>query len=143
MDANRNRPADEPGGSKVPTTTDDLTRHGALYAAAAAPWWNRFALEQAIYRAVDAGREFSIDELQAEQDLPELGNGTGGVLLRLHKAGVIRRVGYRPSNKASRAGGVVAIWAPGPRRDQHPMPEAGEQDQPSVDDNGQMRLPSW
>jgi hypothetical protein len=102
----------KPAHATAPTATDDLTRHPALYAADTAPWWNRFAWEQAIERAIADGHLFSADELQAGYGLPDLGNGTGGLFLRLHRAGKIRRVGYRPSNKASRAGSVVAIWGP-------------------------------
>jgi hypothetical protein len=112
MDGNRNRPAEEPGGSKVATTTDDLTRHGALIAESATMPLPRLDWEQGIDLAVADGHLFSVDDLQARYGLPDLGNGLGGLLMRLHRAGVIARVGYKPS----RAGGVVAVWGPGDRR---------------------------
>lgn len=118
------RPADEPSGAMNPgekfstniprgmeaAPLFEIDRHGALIAADATMHLHRFAWDLAARFEVDAGREFTADSLQRDYRLPDLGNGTGGVLMALHRAGVIERVGYRPSQKPSRAGGVVSVW---------------------------------
>lgn len=101
--------------SMTPTTDTtslfDVDRHGALIAADASMHLHRFAWDEAIRRAAATpGGTFTADELQAAHGLPDLGNSLGGIFMAAHRAGLIRRVGYRPSEKPSRAGGVVAVW---------------------------------
>jgi hypothetical protein len=88
----------------------DADDHPALLADAAHAYLDVFFWEQAIRRAAAEGWHFSADELQVRYQLPDVSQACGGIFMRLHRAGVIRRVGYRPSSRRSRAGGIVAIW---------------------------------
>jgi hypothetical protein len=116
----RGRPRQESAPTTVTTVTKEYTagsdNHGALIADAAHAYLDVFFWEQAIRELAKTGREFCADDAQGTYSLPDLGNATGGIFMRLHRAGVIRRVGYRPSSRPSRAGGVVAIWAAGDPR---------------------------
>lgn len=116
------RPADEPSGAMNPgekfndTLPLGTDGHGAELAEDAAQAWKVHTLEHAILTAAAEGAPFGADDVQARYDVPDLGNATGGVYRRLHHAGVIRRLGWRPSTKRSRCAGVIAIWTAGENR---------------------------
>lgn len=102
----------------VPPHHDDpplfeVDEHGAIIAADAAQGWKVHITEQAIRAAAAAGRVFGADEIEVDTGVPSDGNWVGGVYMRLHRAGVIRPAGYRPSSKKSRAGSIVTLWTGG------------------------------
>lgn len=116
----RNRPASSPGGSKVIAATNlestpGADIHPAMLAALSAPWFNVLSWQQAIEREARSGRLFTADDLRAAYDLPDVGNALGGLLMRAARAGLIIRMGYRPSRRPSRSGGVISIWTGGAR----------------------------
>ncbi len=94
---------------KSTTSTD----HGAIVAADSANGLFRFLWEQAVVTEVTAGNDVSADTLQEKYGLPDIGPACGGVFMSLHKRGQIRRQGWRPSTRPSRAGSVVAVWGAG------------------------------
>lgn len=100
----------------VADSTAPGDNHGALRADESHAYIDVYFWEQAIRRKCAQRLKFSADELQAEFALPDIGAATGGIFMRLHRAGVIKRTGYKPSNRPSRAGGIVAVWAAGERR---------------------------
>lgn len=110
--AESRRPGVASGSQKVIAATDsDRTstdRHPALDALDGTPWWNAMLWRQTIER-LRPGRVFTVDELQADDDLPDIA-GIGGLMMRLHREAVVERVGYRTSSRPSRAAGVVAVW---------------------------------
>lgn len=69
------------------------------------------AFDAAIARWAARGEPFTSDEPIAEVG-PPIGspNAVGARMNAAARAGVIRKVGYRPSSRPSRQGGVVAVW---------------------------------
>ena len=87
--------------------------HGALIAADAAQGWKRHVVEAAVCDAAARGETFGIDDIERDCGVPCDGNWVGGVLMRLHRSGVLKKAGYRPSTKRSRAGSIVTLWTAG------------------------------
>lgn len=108
-----------PAKKSIPTVAEigakSTTGHGALLAESARPWFDVLAWRQAVERAARDGEPFTADTLRDRFDLPDIGSAVGGIFMRARRAGLIRRVGYQPSTRASRAGGVVAVWVGGRR----------------------------
>lgn len=104
------RPGTEGTVSVAGGNIADDTKHGALNAADARPWWVDLAWMLGIRNCASEGGEFSADDVQRIYDLPDAGNAVGGFFMRAHRAGIIRRIGYRASSRPSRSGGVVAVW---------------------------------
>lgn len=102
-------------GGDLHSVSDCTDKHGAEIAADARPMLALYIAEQRIIARVSAGLETSADDLEDSPDA--LGAGLGGVFMRLHRAGVIRRVGWKASSRKSRAGGVIAVWVAGPALD--------------------------
>lgn len=100
------------------STLFDVNEHGAIVAADAAQGWKRYVAESAVRSAAASGESFAADDVEAACGLSFDGNWVGGVFMRLHREGVIRRAGWRPSTKPSRAGSVVAVWVGGETHDQ-------------------------
>jgi len=63
-------------------------------------------------RVLDAmrGREFSSDDLHPLLEKPEHDNWFGVLLAKLKNSGCVELVGYRPSARPERNGGIVRIW---------------------------------
>ena len=111
-DDRRRAPGRKPAAEKVTPATN--TAHGtdthpAITAADAGVGIFMFLWEQAIRQCAREGQPFSADTVQERFSLPPLGN-RGGIFMRLHREGVIRRIGYRPSSRPSRQGSVIAAW---------------------------------
>jgi hypothetical protein len=58
------------------------------------------------------GRAFTIEQLMSETGIEfDHPNRTGALTQAAAKAGLIHKIGYAPARRASRAGGIVAIWS--------------------------------
>lgn len=57
-----------------------------------------------------AGRDFCADDLHPILEAPEHDNWFGVLLAQLKNSGRIERVGYRPSARPERNGGLVRVW---------------------------------
>lgn len=73
--------------------------------------WKR-AAEEALEVLAHSGHDFTADDLIAEVGLPVASskNAVGPLFGTAAKQGLIRKVGYRISERPARRGGVVAIW---------------------------------
>lgn len=73
-------------------------------------WW-RDCASRALTWWAEAGVEFTADDMVdlgvPEPDHP---NRLGALFLAASRRGQIEAVGYRPSTKPSRHGGVVRVW---------------------------------
>jgi len=54
--------------------------------------------------------QFTADDLHGRIPKPEHHNWYGVLLAKLKNVGVVRRVGYRPSERQQANGRVVAVW---------------------------------
>lgn len=70
-------------------------------------WIDRVAL--AVLRNMN-NENFTVDDLHGLFADPEHDNWWGALLAKLKNEGKIERVGYKPSNRPERNGGVIAIW---------------------------------
>ncbi len=112
----RGAPRQESAAKLVATTTTIMAPtddHGAIVAADATMFLNRYWWEQAIRKEAADGSEIAADTLQEKYGLPDVGNGTGGIFMALHREGVIRKIGYRASARTSRGGSVITVWVGG------------------------------
>lgn len=79
-------------------------------------WWLDCA-ERALGWWAETGRPFTADDLRAlgvpDPDHP---NRIGGLFRRAYRTGLIEPVGYMPSTRPSRNGGVLRTWR-GVRKD--------------------------
>lgn len=57
-----------------------------------------------------AGKQFTSDDLHKTLGAPPQQNWWGVLLARLKNKGLVRRVGYKPSERTERNGGVIAVW---------------------------------
>jgi hypothetical protein len=107
----RSRPKAAP---ETPTkkSNTEFSRHPAEIAADATSLLHAHLWDRAIRAEIATGREVSADALLVQHGLPS-GPFVGGVFMRLHREGVLRRVGYKPSRKPSSRGSVIAVWAAG------------------------------
>lgn len=98
-------------GRPTDTVPQNDDTHPAMLAELSATWWSRLAWQQAIEREAASGRLFTSDDLRGAYDLPDIAaNAVGGLLMRSARAGLIIRMGFRPSRRPSRSGGVISIW---------------------------------
>ncbi len=112
-DMERARPGQGNGLSPNDIAADDKakgTEHPSQLALDAADPWVRASWRTAVETDAAAGYLFSADDTQVRYGLADLGNGTGGIFMAAAKAGRIEKAGYRPSRKAGRNGGIVAVW---------------------------------
>ena len=125
----RGAPRQESAAKLVTTTSPSIApdadngalfvtnEHGALIAADAAQGWKRYAVETAIRQAAARGlTTFAADDIEKATGITCDGNWVGGIFMRLHREGVIKKAGYRPSTKASRGGSIVTLWTAGDPR---------------------------
>lgn len=78
------------------------------------PWWESLALG-AIRHLAESGRPFQAHDLdELGVPAPDHPNRYGSVFAKAKRAGLIRKVGYAPSKRPRRDGGVSAVWGAGP-----------------------------
>lgn len=100
---------DEAHDLKLASTRTEERQEAALDAAAQS--WRRDA-ERTIEQLAASGREFVSDDLYKYVG-PVMGpspNVVGALFSAAARRGIIRRVGYRQSERESAAGRVVAVW---------------------------------
>lgn len=92
--------------------TESLAEHGAIRAIEnAEPSWRDRAME-ALKAEAATGNTFESYTLETFYDVPpaENPNAWGGLFMAAKAAGIIRKVGYHPSERPGRGGGVCAVW---------------------------------
>lgn len=73
-------------------------------------WW-RDTARRALADLAASGREFTAHDLtEAGVPEPDHPNRWGSLFRQANTAGLIVPVGYRPSTRPSRAGGVCRVW---------------------------------
>lgn len=81
-------------------------------------WW-RDGAARAVEALAASGRPFLLSEIRDDPySVPEPDHPSqwGALAMSLSAAGVIRRVGYAPSNAPSRHRAIVSVWQGCPRR---------------------------
>lgn len=70
------------------------------------------SVRRAVVDRASAPGEWTVEAVLARAfgDEVSFGNVVGAITAVLSREGLIRKVGYRPARRASRAGGAVAIW---------------------------------
>jgi hypothetical protein len=99
--------------SPAPPVEGRRRRNEGIRTAALNTWepW-RHSAEAAIVKLADAGAPFTSDDLVDAVGLPALSstNALGALFAGAARRGLIVRVGYTPSRRASRHNSVVAVW---------------------------------
>jgi len=114
-DAER-RPRQESGDQKVIAATEAIvtaqpTISGLDRAIAGASGWDAANFRAAVTDWAKRQRTFTIEDVLVDTGVPvDHPNRVGALTAALAREGVIVRVGYTKSRRASRAGGVVAVW---------------------------------
>jgi hypothetical protein len=94
-------------------------RDAGVKAAGANTWtpW-RISAENALQELIAAGAEFVSDDIIERTGEPPLSsrNAVGALIQSAARRGLIRRVGYTQSRRASRNAAVVAVWRGQPGR---------------------------
>lgn len=92
-------------------TGTDLRDSGTSSVSANTPEWWRAAADLAIAQCAATLVPFGADEVRAiAGDPPNHPNAMGARFLAAARAGIIRRVGYEPSKRASLHAHPVARW---------------------------------
>lgn len=92
--------------------TESLAEHGATRAIEnAEPSWRDRAMA-ALKKEAESGNRFEAYTLEVLHDVPPADNPNawGGLFYAAARAGLIRKVGYHPSMRPGRSGGVCAVW---------------------------------
>lgn len=87
------------------------TPAGMERAASGTDAWFASSAEQALVELIRIGHRWTSDALfEMGVPRPDNGNRVGAFLAQAARDGRIVKVGYRPSPRPSRAGGVTAVW---------------------------------
>lgn len=65
------------------------------------------------------GRDFSADDLHVILEKPENDNWFGVLIAKMKCQGLIQRIGYGPSARPERNGGIVARWRVNEKAEPH------------------------
>lgn len=73
-------------------------------------WWRECA-ERAVQQCIEGGRPFTVADL-VDMGVPEpdVNQRWGSLLSTYHRRGAIEVVGFKPSPRQTRQGGVMRIW---------------------------------
>lgn len=112
------------------TTQPDLLSVAAMHDERTDSWW-RDCAERAATQLIQRGVEFTAHDLT---DLgvpnPDVPARWGSLFASLKAAGLIIPVGYRPSPRTTRNGGVTRVWRGIPRT----SPAVGAGEGPTADE---------
>jgi hypothetical protein len=70
-------------------------------------WCDRMA---AVVVESMRGKEFTADDLHAVLEPPAHDNWHGVLMAQLRNTGLIERIGFRPSARPERNGGILRVW---------------------------------